>query len=644
MLRNFTVERALERILSGRPFHLRLDDDVIIITTAAPLESVQLKPRREMIAMEQLTDENGVIQRGIADATFDWWLFGNSGGPSATRARFFRILRQKSDAVAQRCGLSEPQKQRLLLAGRGDISRFFERVERLRKKFSDVKNDNQRRNAFFDEHVLPLEAVLNAGPFDDNSLFSKTIAAGLSAEQAARRSPRALPGYDLLANIGLALRGYHDCFGSFPASVMKGPDGKTTYSWRVELLPMLTHYVGNRPGGEVLWRGPLKPDELRQEYWKLIEGLGYRLGEAWDSAHNSEFQSQFSAYFRHPADPAGSVNSACFVVTGAETAFPPERGTRLDEELDGPGSTLLAVEARRDIPWMKPEDIPFDPRQPFTSLGGFDKAAYLAMTCDGVVHAVAASTPESALRSLITNHAQDAASIPGIPWQGTADLAADSDVGETGALHVVITFDGPPPAAKLLNVPPAAAKIPDESLVVNAKTGGIANVAVYIEKVPVGVTVPAAPQAPPVGMAIAGGRFVPRVAVVRTGQSTVFANKDPVPVNVNITSLRNDSTNRVLNPKGTFDWTYTKPERMPISIRSDLQPWMRAYQVVVDHPWAAVTNENGEITLKGLPAGIHLFKVWHEKAGDLEQKLIVAIMTGETTEAELEYPAERFAK
>lgn len=644
MLRNFTVEAAFARILRGRPLYHWSEDDVLIITTAPPFEMVRVKPRMGMLTMEAVKDENGVIQRSVADTTFDMWLYGNSLGPAETRARFARILQRKLDSLSGRCGLTEPQKQRLQLAGRGDISRFFERVERLRVEFSEVKNDLARRNAFFEQQVLPLEAVLNGGPFDDNSLFSKTVSTSLTAEQTARQAPRALPAYGVVEKIGLALQGYYDSFGSFPPSVMTGPDGKTKYSWRVELLPMLAYYVDGQPGGEVLWSGQLQPEELRRAYWKLIERLGYRLDEPWDGPGNRDIQKQLAAYYRHPTDPAGSVNSAVYVVTGPETAFPAARGAHLADILDGPGSTLLAVEARRDVPWAKPQDIPFDAGQALPPLG-FDKGMFLALTCDGAVHSLAASTPESALRALVTSHAQDVPSIPGVPWKGPAPLASVIDVDKTGTLSAVITFDGPVPPANLLKLPAAAVapNIPDESLIVDAKTGGIANVVVYLEKAPAGVAVPAAPPEP-VAVKVAGGRFVPHVFVVRTGQAATFTNNDPVAVNVHTNQLRNSGTNRVLKPQGTFDLICPMPEKMPFAIRSDVQPWMKAYELVVDHPWAAVSDANGALVVKDLPAGIYQFVVWHESAGYLERKLQVVIRAGETTEAELSYPAERFGK
>ena len=40
--------------------------------------------------------------------------------------------------------------------------------------------------------------------------------------------------------------------------------------------------------------------------------------------------------------------------------------------------TIMLVEAKRDIPWSKPEDIPFDPDKPVPALGGFFPGIFLA--------------------------------------------------------------------------------------------------------------------------------------------------------------------------------------------------------------------------------------------------------------------------
>ena len=52
----------------------------------------------------------------------------------------------------------------------------------------------------------------------------------------------------------------------------------------------------------------------------------------------------------------------------------------------------------------------------------------------------------------------------------------------------------------------------------------------------------------------------------------------------------------------------------------------------------------GVVTVKRLPPGKYVFKVWHEKAGYLEKSLEVEIKAGEKTEMKLIYPPEKFQK
>jgi hypothetical protein len=42
---------------------------------------------------------------------------------------------------------------------------------------------------------------------------------------------------------------------------------------------------------------------------------------------------------------------------------------------------------------------------------------------------------------------------------------------------------------------------------------------------------------------------------------------------------------------------------------------MRAYLLALDHPYAAVTGQDGRFEIKNVPAGEHEYQFWHEKNG-----------------------------
>ena len=54
--------------------------------------------------------------------------------------------------------------------------------------------------------------------------------------------------------------------------------------------------------------------------------------------------------------------------------------------------TILAVEARREVPWTKPEDIPFDPELPLPQIGGFDPKGSNVLLCDGSVRYISSTS------------------------------------------------------------------------------------------------------------------------------------------------------------------------------------------------------------------------------------------------------------
>jgi hypothetical protein len=165
----------------------------------------------------------------------------------------------------------------------------------------------------------------------------------------------------------------------------------------------------------------------------------------------------------------------------------------------------------------------------------------------------------------------------------------------------------------------AAQDIPDESLVVDKDSKGIANVAVWLAKKPEAIHPDLAqPAAKAVTINIKGARFAPHVAVVRTGQTLSCGNVDPIMHNSHSKPLRNVQFNMGLAPNGGMPpFTFHRAEKVPFPVVCDIHPWMQAYVLVVDHPYAAITDNDGNFEIKSLPAGEHELKFWHETAGYL---------------------------
>jgi hypothetical protein len=121
----------------------------------------------------------------VAEVNFDQWVFQGAGNADAGRKRISSWLTLKLNEVDRACGLSDEQKQKLTLAAGGDVKRFFDEVEVVRKKFMAVRKD---QNAFGQiwQDIQPLQAKLATGLFGDRSLFAKTLHKTLAPEQVAK--------------------------------------------------------------------------------------------------------------------------------------------------------------------------------------------------------------------------------------------------------------------------------------------------------------------------------------------------------------------------------------------------------------------------------------------------------------------------
>ncbi len=137
-------------------------------------------------------DENEAEKAEIAaneavwtDENFDQWVFGNVGDAAAVRARLSSLLNLQIDDIHRVCSLTEAQKKKLQLAGRGDIKRLFDRVDEKKKKFQLVKNDQNKIGEIFQE-IQPLQAEFQSGSFDESSLLFRTVNKTLDAEQGSK--------------------------------------------------------------------------------------------------------------------------------------------------------------------------------------------------------------------------------------------------------------------------------------------------------------------------------------------------------------------------------------------------------------------------------------------------------------------------
>lgn len=127
------------------------------------------------------------VNRGfmVAEDNFDQWVFQGSRTAAAGRERINSHLKMKLDELHRICNLTEDQQKKLRLAARGDMKRFFDEVEEVRRKFLKVRNDQNAFNNLWQE-ISPLQQQQAKGLFGDTSLFTKTIRRTLTDEQQAK--------------------------------------------------------------------------------------------------------------------------------------------------------------------------------------------------------------------------------------------------------------------------------------------------------------------------------------------------------------------------------------------------------------------------------------------------------------------------
>jgi hypothetical protein len=173
--------------------------------------------------------------------------------------------------------------------------------------------------------------------------------------------------------------------------------------------------------------------------------------------------------------------------------------------------------------------------------------------------------------------------------------------------------------------------IPKDDLLIDTKSLGVKNVMIWIndtaagafDKTKINPKLAAIPKEPVV---IDQPRcaFVPRITMMRAGQTLEVRNSAPVAHNTRISGNPeiNGTLNLTIPPKQKLvreGDKALKAEKRPLLVNCDIHGWMGGRIGVFDHPYFAVSKEDGSFEIKDVPAGKILIFLSHERGGWLQE-------------------------
>ncbi len=201
----------------------------------------------------------------------------------------------------------------------------------------------------------------------------------------------------------------------------------------------------------------------------------------------------------------------------------------------------------------------------------------------------------------------------------TAEVTGGGSI--SGKVTLTGTKPALPPEKRDKNPEVCGTTFPNQTLQVG-ETGGIKFVIVYLKDI------------------TSGKALTPGTAELNQEKCAYHPHAQAIPVGTTLTVLNSDpilhNVHASLGASTVFNYAMPlKGQKIPkklskagfVKLKCDVHGWMNGAIGVMDNPYFAVTDDNGNYTIDNIPPGSYTLAVWHERLGEKSQPVTVVAGT-----------------
>ena len=205
-----------------------------------------------------------------------------------------------------------------------------------------------------------------------------------AAVQIGADEPGGAKSKNRLKQIMIAMHTHHTQFRTFPppANASYDAEGEPLLSWRVHLLPFVDQ------------------NSLYEQFHR---------DEPWDSEHNRALVDKMPDVYRSRGIAADGDRTGFVLFRHPEMYAINKHGPRVPDFDDGTSNTLLVLEVGPElaVPWTRPDDLSFDPKEPLAALGKLLGDGFWGGFADGAVRRIKADIRPDVFRGILTPNGRE---------------------------------------------------------------------------------------------------------------------------------------------------------------------------------------------------------------------------------------------